>query len=270
MEFTGERLQTEINGQIAIEHLHRYAIAKDFVEGKVVLDIASGEGYGTHLMAETARETFGVDISEEAVKHASNKYKKSNLKYIAGSAEKIPFENEKFDVVVSYETIEHLVDHQKMIDEIKRVMKKDGVLIISSPDKKKYTDETGHNNAYHLKELYFDEFKKLISSNFAHCHFYLQGFMIGSLLFSENNKNGLQAYDGDFSGLHRKSSAEHTYNLAIASAQKTELLPTSCFEGKDLYFKIEDYYKERIDSFYRSKSFRIGNFFVKIYNKLFR
>lgn len=270
MEFTGERMHPEINGQIAIEHLHRYAIALDYAKNKTILDIASGEGYGSFLLSSVAKTVYGVDISEDAVKHATAKYKNKNLKYLAGDSVKLPFDDSMFDLIVSFETIEHLNDHEAMMAEIKRTLKPNGKLIISSPDKTKYSEETGHQNAYHLKELYFEEFKLLIKKYFKYTSFYLQAFLIGSLVYKENDNSGLACYQGDFSEIKKNNLPGHIYNIAIASNSESENIEVSVFEGKDIYYKIEDYYNEKIKKIYASKSYRLGNFFISIYNKLFK
>lgn len=166
---TGERFHTSQEGPIAYEHLHRYAFASDFVLNKTVLDIACGEGYGSSLMATTAKRVVGVDISEEVISQAKMKYAhQPNLEFRYGSCLSIPSEPKIFDVVVSFETIEHLAEHERMLDEILSVMKVDGVLIISTPNKKTYSGGSGCKNKYHVKELYLENFLELLNSRFKH------------------------------------------------------------------------------------------------------
>ncbi len=74
LPWTGERLVTSLSGQIVFEHLHRYAIACVLAEGKDVLDIACGEGYGSALLGSRARSVIGVDADDRAVQHANGKY----------------------------------------------------------------------------------------------------------------------------------------------------------------------------------------------------
>ena len=76
--WTGERLETFVYSRDAIEHLHRYALAKKYVNNKVVLDIASGEGYGSNLLCANAKHVYGVDIEEKVIERAKKKYKKNN------------------------------------------------------------------------------------------------------------------------------------------------------------------------------------------------
>src|SRR3569832_184980 len=106
--WTGERLESFVLHDATIEHLHRYALAKEFVQGKKVLDIACGEGYGSNLLAEAAEMVQGVDIDESIIAKAKNKYTAKNLRFAGGSVEKIPFDASSFDVVVSFETLEHI------------------------------------------------------------------------------------------------------------------------------------------------------------------
>ena len=120
MEFTGERFVPGVLGKIEIEHLHRYLSVTRVVAGKTVLDIASGEGYGSAMLARTASKVIGVDISLEAISHAQEKYQAQNLQFCVGSCSAIPIKNASVDVVVTFETIEHHDEHDAMLREIKR------------------------------------------------------------------------------------------------------------------------------------------------------
>jgi ubiquinone/menaquinone biosynthesis C-methylase UbiE len=95
---------------------------------------------------EVAASVVGVDISDETLQHASNTYKKTNLDFCTGSAVALDFSDDLFDVVVSFETIEHLVEQAQMLAEIRRVLRPDGVLVISSPNRPIYFEESGEHN----------------------------------------------------------------------------------------------------------------------------
>ena len=191
LKFTGERYVPEVAGNIELEHIHRYIHACTIAKGKVVLDIASGEGYGSALLADCAQHVYGVDISTEAVQHASLRYKKDNLEYRVGNCAAIPLNDASVDLVVSFETIEHHDQHEEMMQEIRRVLKPGGLLLISSPDKYFYTDVPGIKNSYHVKELYEHEFKQLISKYFSHAKHFGQKLIYGSGIFSESGESGL-------------------------------------------------------------------------------
>ena len=167
IEFTGERFVPTEQGVIRQEHLHRYAWCQRLAAGKDVLDIASGEGYGSAMLAEGARSVVGVDISYEAAAHAASKYKGvDNLRYVQGSAAAIPLADDSVDIVVSFETIEHLLEQEEMMAEIRRVLRPDGIMVMSSPNKEIYSDQAGYHNDFHVKELYLDEFSELVSRYF--------------------------------------------------------------------------------------------------------
>ena len=122
MDFTGERFIPHVEGDIRLEHMHRYLAARRLVCGKRVLDIACGEGYGSALLAETATTVIGVDMDEKSIAHARCTYVRSNVRFLRGDAVAIPLGDASINVVVSFETIEHLTDHRQMMLEIKRVL----------------------------------------------------------------------------------------------------------------------------------------------------
>jgi ubiquinone/menaquinone biosynthesis C-methylase UbiE len=193
LENTGERFIPELFDKLtADEHWQRYISVGSFVKNKVVLDIASGEGYGSNYIAQTAKNVFGVDISDKAIEHASQKYKSENLHFSVGSVEKLEFEKDFFDAIVSFETIEHVEqDLQiKYLKEVKRVLKQDGIFILSCPNKAIATDLAfelwGYTNEFHLKEYYLDEFKEFLSNYFENVQFLYQRSEIAIILSSSD------------------------------------------------------------------------------------
>lgn len=184
MNFTGERYVPSLKGQIRYEHLHRYALATACVAGKVVLDIASGEGYGSALMAPVARRVIGVDIDLSSVCHARRHYQAHpNLQFVAGSCAAIPLPDGYVDAIISFETIEHHDQHQAMIGEIKRTLRPGGLLIISSPNRLVYSDLPKYINPFHVKELYLDEFHGLLRQYFRSVKIYGQRIATGSFVY---------------------------------------------------------------------------------------
>ena len=173
LEWTGERYVPWMEGaEIGYEHLHRYAFATQFVRNKRVLDLASGEGYGSHLLAKTAKQVVGIDIDEQTVRHAKNKYILPHLDFKAGSILDVPIEgNGVFDVIVCFEALEHVDDHHKLLSEAKRLLTSNGLFLVSTPNKMLYTDEPQFNNPFHVHELYFDEFKALLENYFRQVKF---------------------------------------------------------------------------------------------------
>src|SRR6476646_11769522 len=143
LEFTGERYVPGTVGEIAHEHWHRYAFARSFVGGRRVLDVACGEGYGSALLGGVAAHVTGVDIDLRTLAHARAAYAgRANVEFIEGSAAALPLPDASVDVVVSFETIEHLpaLDQPRMLAEFARVLSSDGFLILSSPNRPEYSE----------------------------------------------------------------------------------------------------------------------------------
>jgi ubiquinone/menaquinone biosynthesis C-methylase UbiE len=189
LDWTGERFLPEVGAEISFEHRARYIYAKKFIQGKKVLDVPSGEGYGTFELSKVAKSIHGIDISDIAVKHANEKYKADNLKYSCTSMEKLSaFNDEEFDVVTCFEGIEHVsLEVQKLaLKEFRRVLKKDGLLIISSPNKRVYSDLANYNNPYHFSEYYYDDMKKDLEGYYSHVVFLGQSNLVSSFLVKEN------------------------------------------------------------------------------------
>src|SRR5262245_37500562 len=156
MQFTGERFVPGTPGQIKLEHLQRYALCREVVRGKRVLDIACGEGYGSAMLAATAGHVVGIDIDQAAAKHARQTYGHlANVQFASGSCDQIPLANATVEIVVSFETIEHHDRQTEMIREIKRVLTSEGTLLISSPNKPVYAAAAPEPNPFHVRELTF-------------------------------------------------------------------------------------------------------------------
>ncbi|MUG98651.1 methyltransferase domain-containing protein [Scytonema sp. UIC 10036] len=222
MEFTGERYVPSLEGEIKYEHLHRYALCIEFITGKTVLDIASGEGYGSALLAKYAQSVTGVDISCEAVDYAAHQYSNShNLKFMVGSCDSIPLLDNSIEVVTSFETIEHHDKHEEMILEIKRVLKPEGILIISSPNRLTYSDEPNYKNPFHIKELYYEEFISLLNQHFKYVQIYGQKLAVGSFIFSPENEkqSSFKAYTGTINDISNRVCALKSplYFVAVCS-----------------------------------------------------
>lgn len=231
MEFTGERFVPGVHGSIELEHLHRYLQASEIVAGKVVLDLASGEGYGSELMAHKASKVIGVDISSEAVFHARKRYAKDNLEYMVGSCAEIPLPDASVDMVVSFETIEHHDQHEKMMQEIKRVLRKDGVLLISSPDKYYYSIEPANVNPHHVKELYEHEFKQLLGEYYKNIAYFGQRVIYGSGIFTESNPTPAAGYLLENEKVEKTSGIpKPVYWIALASDSELPKLSSGVLE----------------------------------------
>lgn len=170
------------------EHIHRYLLAQQYVEGLKILDLASGEGYGSWLLSQSAALVIGVDISEECIHHAIKMYENNNLSYLIGSIINIPIEErEIFDVIVCFEALEHIVEHEELLKEVKRLLKPDGLFIVSTPNKPVYSENGMRQNPYHLKELDFPDFENLLKKDFQNVLFYGQKSYASSKIYPINH-----------------------------------------------------------------------------------
>lgn len=185
LNFSGERFTTAMTGSVEQEHRHRYLFALNYCAGKRILDIASGEGYGSAMLATVAEHVTGVDISPEAIAHAKQVYAADNLTYLQGSATDIPLPDQSVDVVVSFETIEHFHDHERFLQEVRRVMRPNGLFIISSPNKEVYSESPDNHNEFHVRELTKSEFEELIGGLFKYKRSFRQKATAASLLLPD-------------------------------------------------------------------------------------
>ena len=165
------------------EHIARYAFVKPHLKGCDVLDVACGTGYGSHALSRLAKSVIGLDISSASIQFANQHYHSPNLKYIVGDALALPFPDQCFDAVVSFETIEHLSDQNAFLKEIRRVLKNNGTLFMSTPDREVIPlfmiNPSEYKNPFHVRELSKKEFADLLSKYFTITLWYGQGRYLG-------------------------------------------------------------------------------------------
>lgn len=225
LEFTGERFTPECVREIAYEHWHRYAWAAQAVSGKVVLDAACGEGYGSYLLSAKAARVTGIDIGRDAIAHARQRYRRDNLGFECGDATRLPFDEDCFDVVVSFETLEHLEAQDDLLAEFRRVLRPDGFLLLSSPDRHTYSDVTGYDNPFHVRELYREELEALIGRHFRSWRLWGQKLMFLSAVWRLNQggaANWLTENGGEVESGARPAWPP-LYFLAAAAADEASL-----------------------------------------------
>ena len=194
LTFTGERFLPEVRGPIWFEHWHRYAAVAPLAKGLRVLDAACGEGYGSFLLSREARAVTGVDVSDEAIGHARSRYTLPNLTFAAASVTALPLPAGSVDLVVSFETVEHLAEQSAMIAEFRRVLTPDGVLVISSPNRPVYNEGGAVENHYHVRELDRDELRRLLAPAFPRQAWFGQRVIAQSAIWSETGAAPETAY----------------------------------------------------------------------------
>ncbi len=231
MEFTGERMTTAIEGEIEFEHFHRYCLARDLCPGFDVLDVASGEGYGSSILATVARNVTGVDVDPAAIAHARTTYPGENLRFVEGSALDLPIGDASVDAVVSFETLEHVREHARFMAEVKRVLRSGGKLIVSTPERAVYSARGEPVNKYHLLELTAAEFDSLLRANFRHVLILSQRAILGSLIVAAEGGGPWRSYERR-SLEYIEASAGLTrapFLVAIASDKELSQTPSSVY-----------------------------------------
>jgi SAM-dependent methyltransferase len=229
-EFTGERYLPGVTGEIAYEHWHRYAFSRRFVAGKRVLDAACGEGYGTALLADGAATVVGVDIDAGVIAAARDAYaQRANVRFETSSVTLLPIADASIDVVVSFETIEHISAHDQtlMLAEFARVLAPQGLLILSSPNKLRYSDQRDYANPFHRRELYRGDLEALLDRDFRFRQWYRQAPAYVSTIWGEDDAHGFDAAAGDGRAVDTMPLPEALYFVVIAAKEASALPPSA-------------------------------------------
>jgi len=224
--FTGERFVPGTAGEIWYEHWHRYHFVAPLVAGREVLDVACGEGYGSALLARRAARVIGADIAPTAIAHARSRYAEDrNLEFREADCAALPFPDASFDVVVSFETIEHITAQAAFLDEVRRVLRPEGLAVLSCPNKTEYTDARDHVNAFHVRELYRDEFGRLVTARFPHIAWYGQRPSFFSVVWPEQGDAQAEVFEVAETSAAAPTPGHHRplYFIVLASGRAETL-----------------------------------------------
>ena len=175
MKVTGER--RAVTGAQSAEdrvqnllHLFPYNFVQAFCSTSTrVLDVGFGEGYGAEILTGSVADYIGLDMSEDAVRHARSRYIFSNVRFERSDATTIPFDADSFDLVLSFHVLEHVVDPDAYLEEMARVCRAGGRLVIVTPNRAfRLAPAERPWNRYHLRELDRAQLAHLLSKHFTH------------------------------------------------------------------------------------------------------
>ena len=157
--------------------------ARRLVANKRVLDVGCNTGYGTNILCKSAGKVIGVDVSESAIELANDQYGHRGIEFLNIDGQDLPFEDQSFDFVVSFQVIEHIVDYSKFINEMKRVLTLDGVIIFTTPNAllRLYPGMKPWNK-FHVREFNHHEFKDMLEGFFENVAIF--GLYAGDKLYS--------------------------------------------------------------------------------------
>ena len=232
IDWTGERcVPWADDRRVIYEHLHRYVFAAELAAGRNVLDLGSGEGYGAAILAQVANSVTGIEIDADSVEHARRRYRAANLEFMCGSVLDLEHRHDaSFDLIVCFEMIEHIGEQDSLVASARRLLKSDGLFLVSTPDREIYSEASDYHNPFHVKEMNRREFEDLLSEQFEHVALWTQSVVVGSILRSLGPELG-QLDHGAGIGLvegewQQQPVAPPPYLLAIASNRRLPVLPT--------------------------------------------
>lgn len=167
--------------EVFLWHMARYDYAKKYIlPSNRVLDVACGSGYGTYELSMFCRDIMGIDHSGEVIEYARHNYNAHNISWQEYDCTKMTniLPASSFDVVVSFETIEH-VDRESQfvfIDQIAKVLNKDGIAIISTPNVDVFGNSTHEKGSKHKYEMNKQEFLDTLEPRFNQVYLLGQAF----------------------------------------------------------------------------------------------
>ena len=236
---------------IHLMHLSDYQRAQTIVSEKSVLDLGCNSGYGTNLLGEKATKIIGVDVSPLAIETAKSKYKKTNLTFQLVDGIRLPFDDATFDAVTSFQVIEHLVDYEIYFSEIKRVLRPNGVLILTTPNAE-IRVRLGQKpwNRFHVHEFRIAELRELLTKYFDFSE--VVGQHANGLSYSTEYERCIRARDA--------SASKNNFNIKRVILN---LLPESLVNYLRSYKSKSSSVKSVLLSDEEKKNYSLSDFFYK-------
>jgi ubiquinone/menaquinone biosynthesis C-methylase UbiE len=213
-----ERFDPELlrDSLVEVEHLLRYHWAATAAAGRAVLDAGCGTGYGSLILSQAgASSCVGIDISEDAIARARESHS-DETQFEVGDLTDLSLASKSFDLIACFETIEHVAesDQERVVAELARVLRPDGLLLISSPNRGVYPE----GNPHHLHELTAEELRELLSRHFAEVSLARQhNWITGAVLDDETfeHEGAESGIDVGVRKLHAREAGQELYTLAV-------------------------------------------------------
>jgi len=164
-----EKFQSKEEYFIYLQHLFAYEFAQKMIApGSIVLDVGSGSGYGTELLSKNALRTIGLDVNGETVEYSKGKYGSEKCIFNQYDGRAIPFEDNTFDAVVSFQVIEHIRNDHNYVMEIRRVLKNDGLFLLITPNRLiRLKNGQKPFNRFHVREYTPYELENVLKKYFS-------------------------------------------------------------------------------------------------------
>jgi ubiquinone/menaquinone biosynthesis C-methylase UbiE len=237
-------LRDEANNVIYQRCQYAYEWCIPYVKGKKVLDTGCGLGYGAAYMADHAGEITGIDYDSATIEQNKKTYSSiKNLNWVHGAIPPLPFPDATFDVVTSYQFIEHIHPRKEFLKECLRVLKPGGTLLVTTPNIKRSLAR----NPFHIHEYTFEEMKNEISLFTK--NFELQGLNANEIVrkyYEENGKFVRMILKWDIFGLHKilpASVLTRPYNWITSLMRnklKEQVSQTAGITTKDFFLQKDN------------------------------
>ena len=149
-------------------HRYAYALVEEYAnETDRLLEIGFGEGYGSEIVREWVDEYVGVEVDDEAVRHANDRYSHSKSTFLSYDGATLPFADSAFDIAISFQVLEHVPDPARFVREARRVVRQGGVVLVVTPNRNhRLADGERPWNRYHVREFNADELAALMRGAF--------------------------------------------------------------------------------------------------------
>ncbi len=260
-------IRNEASCIIRYEQLHRYRFVTELVKSKIVLDVSCSDGYGSFLLSEVAKTVTGVDIDTKSIRRASSKYIRENLEFIKGSVTDIPIKGKKiFDAIICFGTLEHTVQHDELMREIKRLIKDDGIFIASIQNKCMCSDQPDYESL-RSKRLYLDEFKAILSNKFKNTIIFGQKVFPSSNIFNLSGsgdsikESAIEKGENEFLIVSPEKKEARCF-IAVSSnssINKDVAYNSHLLDISETIFKQKDKRIENLKTVLKDKDVHIGN-----------
>lgn len=167
-EFENDSVTPALGAPFFEEHLARYYFARKFAEGKNVLELGCGTGYGARLLADNAHKVLACDMNQKSLDFANKNYSAPNLEFFKMDVTST-FPEKSFDVVISFEVFEHIYPDQvsQYLNTVKKALKPNGKFILSTPNHDVVMKSGMPIPEFHINNLGSGELKKLLSKHFS-------------------------------------------------------------------------------------------------------
>ena len=236
MEFTGERLVPDEvrSDDLYHEHIVRYMFAAQFAPGRAVLDAGCGAGYGTALLAAGgAQRALGVDIAADAVAYARQHYQAAGLSFEEGDVCTLLLPESSFGLVVAFEVIEHLAEPARLVSAAARLLKPDGLFVVSTPNPATYPP----GNPYHKHEMNAAQFEAVLGRSFASRAFFGQDYATAQSLRPWSLPAGSPSGSWEFVAARDKPATEPDYFLALC-ARDDSVLAAALLAARAIMYEL--------------------------------